>query len=329
MIKKIAKQIPIINKARSRLVVSKEYAYDRRFFLRNYSHSRENKEKIGYNIILNLHSLEKGMTSQKPRRFGTAKIAELRKLMNSLAKYVGQDDDYVLTYALGVIRGYLSFYEEHGWANTEEYLAAKEIIERFKHIKYINADSINLKKKDFISDAKIDYSRFLASRHSVRSFSKKPLEEKDLSKAVEAALLSPSACNRQMCSVYSVVNPKKRSEIIEMAQGFGGFDVDTINLLIVTFDISANYFIGERNQGWLNAGLFSMNLVNALHSIGIGSCFCQFGNSSSDEEHVKKILGIPESQRIAVLIAAGYYREESVIPRSPRKKVSSVLKIIK
>lgn len=95
-------------------------------------------------------------------------------------------------------------------------------------------------------------------------------------------------------------------------------------MLVVAFVVNANYFIGERNQGWLNAGLFSMNLVNALHSQGIGSCFCQFGNSTKQEEQLKKLLGIPASERIAVILSAGYYCDKSIIPYSPRKKIGDV-----
>ena len=69
-----------------------------------------------------------------------------------------------------------------------------------------------------------------------------------------------------------------------------------------------------------------MNLVNAMHSLGIGSCFCQFGNSTKQEEQMKKLLNIPENERIAVIIACGYYVDECTIPYSPRKKIEDVYK---
>ena len=127
-----------------------------------------------------------------------------------------------------------------------------------------------------------------------------------------------------MIKVYYISDPAKSKKLISVAQGFGGFEKETINSLVVTFDVNANYFIGERNQGWFNAGLFSMNLVNALHSQGIGSCFCQFGNSTKQEEQLKKLLDIPASERIAVILSAGYYCDKSIIPYSPRKKLEDV-----
>ncbi len=188
----------------------------------------------------------------------------------------------------------------------------------------MNVGSFVLEKKDFEKDATIDYRKFLASRHSVREFSTKKLDEKDLKKAIEAAILSPSACNRQMIKVYYVSDSEKAKKVVGVAQGFGGFEKDTINTIIITCDVNANYFFGERNQGWFNAGLFSINLVNALHSQGIGSCFCQFGNSTKDEEMLKKLLDIPSSERIAVILSGGYYCDECIVPYSPRKQISDI-----
>ena len=78
----------------------------------------------------------------------------------------------------------------------------------------------------------------------------------------------------------------------------------------------------------LNAGFFSMNFVNGLHSLGIGSCFVQFGNSSKDEKKIKAMCHIPVNERIAVFIAAGYYSENSIIPLSSRKSLFDIYKKI-
>ena len=113
-------------------------------------------------------------------------------------------------------------------------------------------------------------------------------------------------------------------KIIKIAQGFGGFEKETTNLLVFTFDVNASYFVGERNQGWLNAGLFSMDLVNAPYLQGIGSCFCQFGNVAKEEERIKKMLDIPSSERIVVLMSTGYCCDECRIPYSPRKDIKEI-----
>ncbi len=327
-IKSSLKRIPLVEKAHKKVLFEREYKYDKKFFKKNFSHSDETKNKLGYNMLLISHSLEKGMSNKTPRRFGAAKVAELIKMIKRYTSFNDYDKDFAFANSINVLRGYVSFYDLKGWGDAEECKTVAEFLESYKAIEMMNVGGYELNKKDFEKDANIDYKKFLASRHSVREFLSKPVEEADIKKAVETAVLSPSACNRQMCKVYYVSDKVKAKKIIEKGQGFGGFEKDTINPIVITFDVNANYFVGERNQGWFNAGLFSMNLVNALHSQGIGSCFCQFGNSSKDEEEIKSLLGIPKSERIAVLIAAGYYCDKCMIPYSPRKGLEDVFRIV-
>lgn len=324
MIKKIIKKLPFAKSVITKLKFNHEYFYDKKFFMKNYSHSAPTKAKIGYNMLLISHSLEKGMSNKNPRHFGAAKVDELMKLIREYEAYGDYENDFDFVNAINVLRNYAKFYEEKKWTGAEEYEKVSEFLKEYSDVAKMNVGSFVLEKKAFEKDATIDYRKFLASRHSVREFSAKKLDEKDLKKAIETAILSPSACNRQMIKVYYISDPAKSKKLVSIAQGFGGFEKETINTLVVTFDVNANYFVGERNQGWFNAGLFSMNLVNALHSQGIGSCFCQFGNLTKQEEQLKKLLDIPASERIAVILSAGYYCEKSIIPYSPRKKIEDV-----
>ena len=115
----------------------------------------------------------------------------------------------------------------------------------------MNVGGFILEKKDFENDSAIDYRKFLASRHSVREYSTKKLDEKDLKKAIETAILSPSACNRQMIKVYYISDPAKAKKVVNVAQGFGGFEKDTINTIIITFDMK---IITTRQTGGLLVG---------------------------------------------------------------------------
>lgn len=323
-LKSSLKNIPFVEKVYKRVLFNREYKYDKVFFRENYSHSRENKNKLGYNMLLISHSLEKGMSNKVPRRFGAQKVTELMNLIKKYVEFGDYEKDFAFVNSINVLRGYVSFYDLKGWSDVKERKVVAEFLESYKTIEGMNVGGYELCRKTFEKDAGVDYRKFLASRHSVREFLPKKVKVDDVKEAVKTAILSPSACNRQMCKVYYVVDEAKKNIVIKMGQGFGGFEKETINPIVITFDVNANYMIGERNQGWFNAGLFSMNLVNALHSQGIGSCFCQFGNSTLDEEKMKKILGIPKSERIAVIIAVGYYCDKCMVPYSPRKKIGDI-----
>lgn len=325
-LKSIIKSLPgfnFFNYFRLKKLFKQEFINDYKFYKRNYTYSQKDEKRIGYQMILLIHSLEKGMSSENLRPFGVEKI---KKLINLITEYekISDEKDYSYNLAINCLDSYCEIYKENNWEERNEYLLVKDFLSSRPTLKKIKVGSYVLNKVDFIIDSKIDYDKFISSRHSVRNFSNEKIREKDVEKAVKIAIKSPSACNRQMCKVYYIENKESIKYIESIAQGLGGFDLTNANYFIITFDIAANYFIGERNQGWFNAGLFSMNFSNALHSLGIGSCFMQFGNSFKEEIILKKQLNIPDSERIAVVIVAGYYDEVSRIPYSTRKDLSDI-----
>ena len=146
------------------------------------------------------------------------------------------------------------------------------------------------------------------------------LKSEDIKQAVEMAKYSPSACNRQYVKVHYYPSGKMKRNVIDYIPGKGGLYLEGVNTFIITFDVNGLRGIGERNQGYFNAGLFSMNLVNAFHSLGIGTCFIQFNNPIESEEKLKELNGIPPHERIAVILYAGYYDDKSIFAVSPRKE---------
>lgn len=327
-LKKKIKNIPGLLSLYRNIKFRDEFNYDRNFFIKNYMYSKENSNTIGYNILLLAHSLEKGMANKKKRYFGKEKTEMLMNELRKYQKFNSDTSNFSFVVGINVLREYLKIYEENNWTSREEYSNVRKFIEDYKKVESINLESYILDKESIMNCASINYDKFLQSRHSIRSFAKKKLDEKAIEKAIDMALKTPTACNRQMCNIYYVKNTKLKELVIEKGQGFSGFDTENINIFIITFDVNSNYFVGERNQGWFNSGLVSMNFVNAMHSLGIGSCFIQFGNSYKDEVELKKKMGIPLQERIAVLIAAGYYEDKNIVTQSPRKKISDIYKVI-
>lgn len=316
IIKKIIKKIPLMDSVIRKLFICFEFIKDYNFFVKNYSKSKETLKKIEYNILLITHSLEKGMANPNPRIFGLEKVENLIKYINVYEKLTNEKS-YAYNVALNCLLAYSDFYKKNNWNEHNNKKIVDNFLEKYKDISKIKVGSYEIKKSDISSE--FNYVKFLETRHSVRNFSNKKLSKNDINKAVEMAILSPTACNRQMCKIYHIKEKDNKDLITKYAQGLGNFDLSNINYFIVTFDVNAFYFVGERNQGWFNAGLVSMNFVNALHSLGIGSCFIQFGNSFKQEKIIKEKLQINASERIAVIIVAGYYAEISKIPYSPRK----------
>ena len=127
-----------------------------------------------------------------------------------------------------------------------------------------------------------------------------------------------------MIKILEVADQAKASKLKDALMGLGGFDKDAVTLFVVTFDLNAFTFYGERNQGYLNAGLVAMRFADALHFKGIGSCFLQWGNTGAEEAAISKLLNLKDSERIAVVLGAGYYPDCTVVPYSHRKEISEI-----
>lgn len=327
MIKKFLKRSFLVN-IKNNYYIKKAYKSDYELFKKNWIYSKTNNIKRGYNIILEVHSLEKGMTSEKPRKFGVSKVNNIMKLIDDYELSNNSNIDFAYILGINALKSYCQFYEKLNWENANEYIEIKKYLEKKKEIREIKVGSYSLKKSDFINDALIDYDRFLSSRHSVRNFMDKKITDDDAKKAVSMAIKSPSACNRQMCKIYFINDEIKREKTIKYGHGLTNFNLNNTNIFIITFDISSYCSIGDRHQGWFNSGLFAMNFVNALHSIGIGSCFIQFGNEINEELELKRLLNIPENEKISIMIAAGYYNDKSIIPYSTRKGIDEIYRKI-
>ena len=140
------------------------------------------------------------------------------------------------------------------------------------------------------------------------------------------AKYTPSACNRQNIKLHYYPSGKMKQNVIDFSLGKGGIYLSGVSTFIITIDVNGLFGAGERNQGYFNAGLFATNLINAFHSLGIGTCLIQFSNKIEEEEELKKLNQIPSYERIAVILFAGYYDEKSIFAVSSRKSVEEYFK---
>ena len=306
-------------------LLDKEHLYDKDFYKKYNMGTEESLNKLGYESIIHTHTLEKGMEHFELRPFAVEKTRYIMSLIKRESKYENYENKFAFINGINSLREYKKIYEEHNWINKDEYKKVDEFLKNYSKVENQKAGAYILTKKELQNDYEIDYLKFVKSRHSTRNYKNEPIKLDDVKAAVEMAKYSASACNRQYIKLHFYPSGKMRDNVIHYALGKGGLYLDGVNTFIVTFDVNGLSGIGERNQGYFNAGLYSTNLVNAFHSLGIGTCFIQFANSVKDEDDLKRKNEIPEYERIAVILFAGYYDEKSIFAVSPRKNVSELL----
>lgn len=326
-VKEKLKRIPFLRKIVKDFKIKREINCDKKIFVKYYQENFENDVQYEYAIMLLVHSLEKGFCHEKLRPFGEQKVIELVSNLINYEKKGGSTKNTAYIISINILNKWKNLYDENKWNKSSSYFIVNDYLSN-QNTKIKNIDvgsevlntSLNQKYENF------DYLDAISTRHSVRNYKEEKISDEDIDYCVNAAILTPTACNRQMIKLYYVDNKKKKDLLKKSIIGLSGFNKDNVNLFVVTYDTCAFSYYGERNQGYLNAGLFSMNLVNAMHFKGIGSCFLQWGNTNKEENFIKENLGIPRNERIAIVIAAGYYLESSVIAKSVRKRKEEIYK---
>jgi nitroreductase len=81
------------------------------------------------------------------------------------------------------------------------------------------------------------------------------------------------------------------------------------------------FVIGRGNYADLSCPLACENMMLAAFSLGLGSCWVQFGSLVTDNEEIKKALDLKEDEKIFGPIVIGYPK---VIPEPPEKRAPEI-----
>jgi nitroreductase len=188
---------------------------------------------------------------------------------------------------------------------------------------YDNSGAINHDKTAFDKGRLAIPENFFMSRYSLREFSDEKISAEALSRALEMAMKSPSACNRQSWHVYHLEG-ELAQQALAFQDGNRGFGHKIKELLIITTDLRAFVSPRERYQHWIDGGMFSMSLILALHSIGIASCCLNWSQSGRADIKFRKVIKISPQHTVMMMLAIGYPNEQNTVCASPRRPISEV-----
>ena len=311
--------------------IRQEYKNDCKQYLKyNYNSPQiHTQNAFEAKILRQAHILEKGMSLTIPKdKFGVEKAnILLDMIMEFLSEGFSFDKSTVISNALGIVNAYLNFHAKKGYF-------PEEIISKYNSIMSgiinYNVNGIfgvqSITKQEMDVKIHSEFPDFFISRHSIRQFDDTPVDLSSIRSAVTLAMKAPSACNRQSCKVYFYNNSKVNYKLGNLISGNNGFDNEVQNYLVITSDISAFYDSFERNQTYVDAGIFTMALTEALHYYRVGSCILQNGEIVDKNKKIREICdNIPENEKIVLFIAIGNYKDNIVYAVSKRKSLEDIL----
>jgi nitroreductase len=174
-------------------------------------------------------------------------------------------------------------------------------------------------------DACLDLQSFFRSRHSIRQFGEGSVPRQVIESAVSMAMYSPSVCNRQSWRVHVYTEPQAKASVLSLQNGNRGFGDQAAHVLIVASEIESFASVGERNQCWIDGGMFSMSLIYALHSLGLGTCCLNWSVEKEKDSALRTVAGIPDSQAVIMMIAVGPLPEVLSVARSARRPLNHIV----
>jgi len=177
----------------------------------------------------------------------------------------------------------------------------------------------------YILPTDFDLDDFFWGRKSLRVFSDCPIDRNLITKAVDLARNTPSVCNRQSWRVYAVDAPDLLGKVLPLQNGNESFRSEIKMALIITSDLQKFSRAGERNQVWIDGGLFSMSLAWALHGLGLGTCMLNWSVNNSQSELVRSAVNISQSEEIIMFMAVGHPEEGTRYARSEKKPTAELL----
>ncbi|WP_299449845.1 nitroreductase family protein [uncultured Serinicoccus sp.] len=282
--------------------------------------------RVTSRIMYNVHALEKGLARNHDLRPGFGRKA-LTHLNDAMLLYRASGYDlaaFPYQEGLGVLRRYADLHERLG--HDVDFLPAVVDPTHFsaENAGSTTAGTIEVRRDQKQRNTSKNFAELALGRTSIREFSGDAIDQTKVEDAIRVALKSPSVCNRQGWRVHWLSDKTTMKEVLAHQRGFGYREMPEV-LMCVT--VSNSTFISpvERNQGFVDGGLFAMSILYGLEYQGLAAVPLNACLYSGAQKAIRSIVPIPEAEVIVMFIAVGDFPESSQAPASSRKPLESVV----
>jgi nitroreductase len=277
---------------------------------------------LSHKTIIEAHTIEKGLTLPVPKpHFGHKKIIAL---LNMNKGWTPPEGDLSRSMLVGALRDYQKTFAKTPTSDT----GLAERISAF--VASHDAENALGGVRQGVRHAGENPAAmvFLQSRFSAREFGDRALTDDEVTDVVALAQRAPSQCNRQSTRLHVYRDPARIRELLALQGGARGFAENVPTLFVVTSEITAWGGPQQRNQPYIDGGLYAMMLMLGLDAKGFLSCPLNLAIKNRTERTIKSAGDIPARERLVVMIAAGTQPEHAIrAANSPRRGMKDVCRL--
>ena len=310
--------------------VKQLFSYDcARYIAYSCTFKKPTRENLLSEIIMAYHIVEKGLTMPN-RRLAFGKDA-IRQLMMLIDKFVDEfsAQEQQVRHAIGVLAAYLKLHVDVGFDFGQDIAywdGIKTFLHRFGEVE--PAVQPHLTREEFYRDKDKPFPSFAAARHTLRNYSEQSLPISRIRQAIELAMTTPSACNRQYWKTYCISSRDIGQKVLDLQEGNRGFGHLADKVLVVTVNLES---VGpkERNDLFTNGGMYLMNLCYALFYYEIAHCILNWSKSPEVDAELRSLIKLPNSESVIAILSCGESPDEFDVAASPRRDLTDVFKEVK
>lgn len=333
MIKKIAKTVlpagayKTLKYLKVRREVGAAYKYDMKRYLTYSDLTGDTPTKMMGKIIKEYHVVEKGLTMPETRYgFGKALLIGLSKDCIAYIKLYGKNEEQLI-HAIEVILEYENFHRIHGFKLDDDVLTAINNLKQY-------ADGVSFcsqketSRDEYFKHTESAFAEFSRSRSSVRNYSEQDIPLETMKEVLDIARNTPSACNRQCSRTYLYTDKEKIKRILDAQGGNRGFGHLSNKIIIITAEVGVFTGVQERNEAFIDGGMYAMNLLYALHYKHIAGCILNCSHDVEKDRRLRALCKIKESEVFIAMISCGIPPENFKIATSKRYDLSRTNTIV-
>ncbi|MEO0559483.1 MAG: nitroreductase family protein [Bacteroidota bacterium] len=159
-------------------------------------------------------------------------------------------------------------------------------------------------------------------RRSVRWFTDQAVPRDAIDRALEVALQSPSACNRQPYVFHIFDDPELVQAVGVIPMGTKGYAQNIPAIAVLVGRQRAYFNERDRHLIYIDGALAAMSFMYGLEVQGIASCPINWPDIANRETRMARLLGLATDERPVMLIAFGYPDPEGTVAFSQKKPLS-------
>ncbi|MGH3830350.1 MAG: nitroreductase family protein [Pseudonocardiaceae bacterium] len=311
------------------LLLAHEYWYDAmRFITHSGAVTPREPATLRALVTMDTHRIEKGLTVPRPKAWFGKEIAG--RLVVNTAMYSRLIGDAKACKApVDVLTEYLRANDAQGTPVPTWVPALTEAVKQLKEQASASGTlggTVIVSRDTIHKSSKLDSLDFFYSRRSIRNFAPDPVLWQEIEAAVAAAQRTPSVCNRQSWSVRVFPRGDAANAVLACQNGNTGFGHTASHVLLITVDLHTFVYPAERNQGWIDGGMFAMALIHALHAQGLGACCLNWSVDSKADSRLRAVVVLPPWESVIMMLAIGQIPERLAVASSWRPDVAEVIK---